>query len=190
VIAASAGGIKALEHILSVLPDDFPLPIAVVQHRRPHHPSMLPAILGRRTSLRVKTAEHAELMKAGTVYLAPPELHMTIHPDLSVALTDGHKVRHVLSSANPLFASAAKALDGRVIAVVLTGGDRDTTDGVQTVRDAGGIVIAQDEATSEHFGMPGSAIATGCVDRVLPLEQIAGALVRLVKPGNTRNRIR
>ena len=72
-------------------------------------------------------------------------------------------------------------MDGRVIAVVLTGYGRDGTDGVQAVKLSGGMVLAQDETSAEHFGMPGSAIETGCVDRVVPLAQIAAELKRLVR---------
>ncbi len=100
--------------------------------------------------------------------------------DRSAELVDGGRIRHVLSSANPLFSSAAEALGGRVIAVVLTGGDRDATDGVQSVRMGGGVVLAQDEATSANFSMPRSAIETGCVDQVLPLAAIAPTLIALV----------
>lgn len=121
-----------------------------------------------------------EAMQPGTVYLAPPALHLIVGRDWRLALTDGYRIRHVLSSANPLFASAAEAFGARVIAVVLTGSDRDATDGVQAVKVQGGIVIAQDRATSEWFAMPRLAIETGCVDRILPLGEIAPALVRLV----------
>jgi two-component system chemotaxis response regulator CheB len=79
-----------------------------------------------------------------------------------------------------LFSSAARALNGRVVAVVLTGGDSDATDGVQSIREAGGIVLVQDRATSDDYSMPRSAIATGCVNEVLPLAEIAPAIVRLV----------
>jgi two-component system chemotaxis response regulator CheB len=180
VMAASAGGIHALQAVLSALPADFPVPIAVVQHRTMSQPNLLAAVLSRHTRLAVKIAKHAEAMHPGTVYLAPPHLHLTVREDLHLALTDGHKIRHVLSSANPLFASAAEACGGRVIAVVLTGYDRDATDGVQSVKAHGRMIIAQDEATSAHFDMPRSAIETGCVDWVLPLAQIAPTLVDLV----------
>jgi len=180
VIAASAGGVKALEQLLSALPADFPVPIAVVQHRTTREPNLLARVLGRHTPLIVKTAEQSEAMHPGTVYLAPPDLHLTVGEDQRLALTDGHRIRHVMSSANPLFASAAAVFGSRVIAVVLTGSGRDATDGVQTVKTRGGIVIAQDRATSTMFAMPRSAIETGCVDRVLPLEEIAPTLVRLV----------
>jgi two-component system chemotaxis response regulator CheB len=141
---------------------------------------LLAKVLSHYTSLVVKIAEQSEEMQPGTVYLAPPDLHLTVHQDRCLALTDGHRIRHVLSSANPLFSSAAEAFGSRVIAVVLTGGDRDATDGVQTVKTYGGIVMAQDKATSRMFAMPRSAIETGCVDHILPLDEIAPALVRLV----------
>jgi two-component system chemotaxis response regulator CheB len=180
VIAASAGGVQALGQLLSALPADFPVPIAVVQHRTTRQPHLLAKVLSRHTPLLVKLAEHSEAMQPGIVYLAPADLHLTVGADRCLALIDGHKIRHVLSSANPLFSSAAKAFGSRVIAVVLTGMDRDGTDGVQTVKRCGGIVIAQDEATSQRFAMPHSAIETGCVDHILPLEEVAPTLVRLV----------
>jgi two-component system chemotaxis response regulator CheB len=180
-MAASAGGVAAFESVLSTLPADFPLPIAIVQHRSTKDPNLMARVFGRHTPLVVKTAAQAEHLEPGTVYLAPPDAHLTVDQDLCVFLKDGAKIRHVRSSANPLFESAARALPGRVIAVVLTGYDRDATDGVQAVRLSGGTVIAQDEATSKSFGMPRSAIETGCVDRVLPLPEIGPALVALAR---------
>jgi two-component system, chemotaxis family, protein-glutamate methylesterase/glutaminase len=179
VMAASAGGVQALQKVLSGLPRDFPLPIAVVQHRTGNPPNLLARVLGRHTALTVKNAEDGERMRAGTVYLAPPREHLVVRPDESLALINGRKIRHLRSSANPLFASAAQVYGDRVIAVVLTGGDRDATDGVQTVRQHGGIVIAQDEATSAMFAMPRAAIQTGAVHTILPLPDIAPELLRL-----------
>jgi two-component system, chemotaxis family, protein-glutamate methylesterase/glutaminase len=181
VIAASAGGVQALQKLLSALPPDFPLPIAVVQHRTGNPPNLLARVLGRHTALTVKTAEQGEPLAAGTVYLAPPRQHLIVRADESLALFDGQKIRHVHSSANPLFASAARVYGERVIAVVLTGGDRDATDGVQTVKQSGGIVLAQDEATSMVFAMPQSAIETGAVRAVLPLGEIAPEILRLAR---------
>jgi two-component system, chemotaxis family, protein-glutamate methylesterase/glutaminase len=179
VMAASAGGVQALQKVLSGLPRDFPLPIAVVQHRTGNPPNLLARVLGRHTALTVKNAEDGERMRAGTVYLAPPREHLVVRPDESLALINGRKIRHLRSSANPLFASAAQVYGDGVIAVVLTGGDRDATDGVQSVRQHGGIVIAQDEATSAMFAMPRAAIQTGAVHAILPLPDIAPELLRL-----------
>jgi two-component system, chemotaxis family, protein-glutamate methylesterase/glutaminase len=179
-IAASAGGIGALGTVLSGLPADFPIPIAVVQHRTSVLPNLLATVLGRRTTLRVKQAEQSELLQAGTVYLAPPDLHLSVLPNRRLYLSDGRLIRFVRSSANPLFASAAEALGGRVLGVILTGKGRDGTDGVQAVYEHGGTVIAQDEESSEYFSMPHSAIETGCISYVLPLKQIAHAISTLV----------
>jgi two-component system chemotaxis response regulator CheB len=183
VIAASAGGINALREVLSDLPEDFPVPIAIIQHRTAEPPWYLDEILGKKTKLKVKYATRSEPLAPGTVYIAPHDHHLLVRPDHRFSLTNHTKVRHVRPSANPLFSSAAEIYKGKVIAVVLTGGDRDATDGVQAVKAAGGIVVAQDKATSEHFSMPESAIATGCVDYVLPLNQISEFLTKLVKTG-------
>jgi two-component system chemotaxis response regulator CheB len=180
-VAASTGGVKALETMLAALPPDFPLPVAIVQHRSTSKPNLLARVLSRHTPLPVKVAEQGETLRAGTVYLAPPDLHFSVGAGLGVVLGDGRPIRHVRSSANPLFESAASALGPRLIAVVLTGYDRDATDGVQAVKQAGGTVIAQDEASSQVFDMPRSAIATGCVDRVLPLAEIGPALLALAR---------
>ena len=179
-IAASAGGIPALITLLAALPADFPVPIAIVQHRTTALPNLLPNVLGRKALLTVKFAQDSDNMRPGIVYLAPPHLHLIVRPDHTFGLSNGSRIRHVLSSANPLFSSAARVLKERVIAVVLTGMDSDGTDGVQSVRAAGGVVFAQDQASCAHFEMPRSAIQTGCVNRVLPLEDIAPALVGLV----------
>lgn len=185
VLAASAGGIEVLSCVLSSLPADFPVPIAVVQHRTAQLPNYLPQILGRKTALRVKMVEEGERLQAGTVYLAPADKHLFIKKDRTVAFSDGLKIRHVLSSANPLFTSAAHVFKKGVIAVVLTGGDSDATDGVQSVKAAGGIVIAQDPLTCQAFGMPESAIATGSVHYILPLEEIGPKLRRMMKEKKT-----
>lgn len=183
VMVASAGGLQALKKILGALPADFPMPIAVVQHRTAKPPNLLDQVLARSTALRVRMATEGEKLCPGTVYLAPPDLHLLLGRDGMCHLFDGERISHVRSSANPLFASAADTFGGRVVAVVLTGGDRDGTAGVQSIKEQGGIVIAQDEATSQTFSMPRSAIETGCVDRVLPVEEIGPALLRLARTG-------
>lgn len=189
LIAASAGGIPALQDFLSKLPADFPIPIAVVLHRSQTRAPILVNILGKRCALDVKVAEEGEVLRAGTVFLAPARAHLVLRPSLQFHLMDGRKIKYVHSSANPLFESAAYALDGRVIAVVLTGSGTDGTNGVQTVKGMGGVVLVQDPASSAYSSMPLSAIGTGAVDHVLPLERIPQELVRLVtKPTNGKKR--
>ena len=182
LIAASAGGIPALRDFLSRLPASFPVPIAVVLHRTQAQPVRLAQVLGKKSNLPIKTADEGERFQAGTVYLAPPRRHLVVRPDRTFHLMDGHKIKYLHSSANPLFESAAYSLDGRVVAVVLTGSGTDGTNGVQTVKGMGGMVLVQDPASTAYATMPLSAIGTGAVDRVLPLERIPDELVKLVAP--------
>lgn len=184
LIAASAGGIPALQDFLRKLPSSFPVPIAVVLHRTQAQPVRLAQVLSRESELPVKTAEQGERFQSGIVYLAPPRQHLVVRPDRRFHLMDGHKIKYVHSSANPLFESAAYSLEGRVVAVVLTGSGTDGTNGVQTVKGMGGIVLVQDPATTAYATMPLSAIGTGAVDRVLPLDRIPGELVKLVSPAS------
>src|SRR5262249_16186398 len=189
-IVASAGGLQAMERILAGLPGDFPLPIALVQHRITDKPDVLAKVLARHTRLRVKLAEEGETLRPGTVYVALPTLHLHVDADRTLHHVDGVRVRHVLSSGDRLFESAARALGGRVIGVVLTGYDKDGTAGARAIHAAGGFVIAQDAASALAPPMPLGALETGCVDAVLPLDFIAPALVTLAVGTYARRRLR
>src|SRR5215510_7325387 len=182
-LAASAGGLKALSHVLAALPADFPAAVVVVQHLDPRHRSLMADILSRRTALDVKQAEEGDQITAGTVYIAPPNKHLLVNPGGSLSLAQTELVHFVRPSADLLFESVAASFKHRAIAVVLTGTGSDGTMGVQAIKKMGGTVIAQDEATSDFFGMPSSAIATGSVDFVLPLKEIPSALATLVATG-------
>jgi two-component system chemotaxis response regulator CheB len=114
------------------------------------------------------------------VYLARPDRHLTVATDRRFQYRDGTKIRFLYSSANPLFESAAQVFRDRVVGVVLTGSGSDATDGVQGVKAHGGVVIAEDPQTASHASMPRSAIRTGAVDYVLPLEAIAPAIQDIV----------
>lgn len=183
VVAASAGGIGAVGEILSSLPADLNAAVAVVQHRLPDAESRLDQILKRRTRLPVQVASGGEPISRATIYVARPDLHLTVNPDRRFTYVDGRRIRFVRSSANPLFESAAPIFGRHLIAVILTGYGRDGTDGVQTVKAHGGIVIAQDQESSEHWHMPLAAVKTGAVDYVLPLHEIGPAIAALVSGG-------
>lgn len=185
VIAASAGGVEALTAVCSALPAEFPVPLVVVQHRSLRLPHMLAEILGRRTALRVKTAEAGETPRAGTVYVNPPGLHLTVTPERTFALTEGARINGTHSAADPLFVSSAEVYGDRVVAVVLSGGLGDGAEGARAVGLAGGIVIAQDAATSQVFSMPQATIATGHADAVLAIGDIGPAMIRLMETGRT-----
>ena len=179
-ICASAGGLKALSQVLSALPVDFPAAIAVVQHISPQYPSLMADILNRQTNLSVKQAETGDLLRPGMVYVAPPDQHLLVNPDLTLSLSHSELVHFVRPSADLLFESAASSFKQQAIAVVLTGTGSDGTMGVQAVKQLGGTVIVQSEETAEYAGMPLAAINTGAVDQIVPLLDIASALMQLV----------
>ena len=179
-LAASAGGLGALNLVFAELPGDFPAALVVVQHLDPKHRSLMAEILGRRTRLRVKQAAEGDELRPGTVFIAPPNRHLLVDPDGTLSLSQTQLVHFVRPSADLLFESVAASYRERALAVVLTGTGIDGTMGVQAIKKMGGTVIAQDEPSSDFFGMPGAAIQTGSVDLVLPLTGIAPALVGLV----------
>jgi two-component system chemotaxis response regulator CheB len=136
--------------------------------------------MARITPLEVKQAEEGDKLLPGHVYIAPPDYHLVVNSNGTLSLNHSDVVHFVRPSAEMLFESVAASYGERSIAVVLTGSGSDGEMGVKAVKGRNGTVIAQDEQTSEYFGMPGAAIATHSVDFVLPLEDIAPALVTLV----------
>jgi len=179
-LAASAGGLNALSEVLAAIPVDFAAAIVLVQHLDPRHKSMLAEILGRRTLLEVRQAADGDRTRPGGVWVAPPAHHLLVNGDGTLSLTQTELVHFVRPSADLMFDSMAAAYGERAIAVVLTGTGVDGEMGIRAVKQRGGIVIAQNQATSEYFGMPGAAIKTGCVDYILPLLEIAPTLIKLV----------
>jgi two-component system, chemotaxis family, protein-glutamate methylesterase/glutaminase len=141
-------------------------------------------ILVRRTPLRVQEARDGDKLAPSNVFVAPPNRHLLVNSDGTVSLTQTELVHFVRPSADLMFESSAASYRERAIAVVLTGTGTDGSMGVQAIKKMGGTVIAQDESTSEFFGMPSAAIQTGAVDFVLPLSQIPHALATLVMSGD------
>ena len=172
-LAASAGGLRAISTVLSGLPADFPAAIVIVQHLDPRHRSLMADILSRRTGLQVNQANDNDRMSSGTVYIAPPDHHLLVNADRTLSLSHSELVHFVRPSADLLFESVAASFKERAIAVVLTGSGSDGNLGVRAIHKMGGTVIAQDEKSSEFFGMPDASIQTGGVDFVLPLDEIA-----------------
>jgi two-component system chemotaxis response regulator CheB len=179
-LAASAGGLTALSRVLSGLPATFPAAIVVVQHLDPRHRSLMADILSRRTPLKVRQAEEGDRLTPATAYIAPPDRHLLVNPDGTLSLSQSELVHFLRPSADLLFESVAASYKHRAIAVVLTGTGSDGAMGVKAIKKMGGTVIVQDEKTAEFFGMPGAVIQTGQTDFILPLGEIASALVSLV----------
>jgi two-component system chemotaxis response regulator CheB len=181
-VASSAGGLAALTSLLSGLPAWFPVPVLLVQHLDPRHRSLLADMLSRCTELPVKMAEGGDRLSGGSVFVAPPNYHLLVDPGGTLSLSQSELIHFLRPSADILFESVARNFPGRAIAVVLSGTGSDGARGVKAIKSTGGTVIAQDEDTSEFFGMPSAAIATGSVDIVLPIALIGPALVGLVQP--------
>lgn len=182
-MAASAGGLSAIQKVLSALPHEFPCAIVIVQHVDPKRRSLMAEILSRTTPLSVKQAEEGDKVHPGNVYIAPPNQHLLINPDGSIVLSKTELVHYVRPSADQLFESLASGFKERCLVVVLTGTGEDGNHGVEAVKKMGGVVVVQDEGTSEYFGMPAAAIQTGCVDRILPIQDIASFLIESTQGG-------
>jgi two-component system chemotaxis response regulator CheB len=182
---ASAGGLHALSQVLSALPLDFPAAITVVQHLDPQSPSVIVDILNQHTKLKVRYAQPGEVLQPSTVYIAPPNQHLLINPDSTLCLFSSQLVHFMCPSADLLFESVAASFKQKAIAVVLSGTGSDGARGVEAIKEMGGKVIAQDQATSKYYDMPKAAIDTDAVDLVLPLNEIAAALVTLVIDAET-----
>jgi two-component system chemotaxis response regulator CheB len=184
-IASSAGGVRGLGRLLADLPANFPVPVVIVQHLDPRHDTVIADVLARHCALPVKLAEHEERAKSGTVYVAPPNRHLFIGADGVLTLADGELVHFVRPSADLLFESAAGAYGDSTICCVLTGSGSDGSMGVRAIKARGGTVIVQDPDLAEFRGMPDAALAAAAVDFVLPLDEVAHVVTRLVegRPG-------
>jgi two-component system chemotaxis response regulator CheB len=179
VIAASAGGVKALISMVSDLPENFPLPIVVVLHLDPKHISVLPQVLARNTKLHTEHVVDGAKLRPGTIFIAPPDWHVLIQKDGTLSLSHSAPVHYTRPAADRLFQSAAESCGPNSIAIVLTGMGKDGAAGIEAIKNAGGVVIVQDPLTASHPEMPSAAIETKMVDYILPLNEIVAKLVQL-----------
>lgn len=177
-IGASAGGLQALSKVLAPLTPDFVASILIVQHLDPHHKSLMSDLLSHKTKLRVKQAEHGEVLMPGVAYIAPPDEHLLAGPG-KVQLAHSQLVHYSRPSIDLLFESVAGTYGSRSVAVVLSGSNRDGSAGIRAVKEAGGTTIVQDPTNAEFDVMPLAAIRTGTIDLVLELQNIGPTLVEL-----------
>jgi two-component system, chemotaxis family, protein-glutamate methylesterase/glutaminase len=180
-IGVSTGGPNALAALLPELPADFPVPILIVQHMPPLFTTFLANRLNARSRIQVSEASAGAKLGPGIAMLAPGDWHMELERSRDAALVRVHQGPQENScrpAADVLFRSVVSAYGDRVLAVMLTGMGQDGLRGCEMVKDAGGQVIVQDEATSVVWGMPGYVAQAGLADRVLPLDQIAGEILR------------
>jgi two-component system, chemotaxis family, CheB/CheR fusion protein len=177
-IGASAGGLEALRQLLQALPPDTGLGFVIVQHLAPAHPSALAEILSRATAMPVLEVHDEPRVEPNHVYVIPPARTMTIAQGaLHLLAREKHGPPRPIDQ---FFESLAEEQAHQAIGVVLSGSATDGTLGLETIKAAGGITLAQDE-TAQHPSMPRSAIAAGCVDLVLPPHEIAREIARIAR---------
>jgi len=178
VIASSTGGPMALCQLVSGLSAKFPVPILLVQHNTSGFDKGFVQWLDGYSQLKILLAEEGIFPSKGNVYVAPTEKHLVIGAS-GIAFENCEPVNNQKPSADLLFKSAAAQYGNSLVSVVLTGMGEDGAQGTRIVKEAGGITIAQDEASSMIYGMPLAAVETGCVDIVLPLNEISNKLLEL-----------
>jgi chemotaxis response regulator CheB len=180
-IGTSAGGLFALTQVLQRLPKDLCSSVVVVQHLSPAHKSALVPLLAKTTTMQVKEAVDNAVLEPGTVYVAPPDAHL-------VSFKNSLRLKHSVArnfhrpSIDSMFESMARTFGKKLIGVVLSGSGSDGTNGITAIKNAGGTTIAQDPLEAEFGPMPKSAIASGCVDKVLRLAEIGPAIEALCSP--------
>jgi hypothetical protein len=182
-VAGSTGGSVAMGEVLARLPADFPAPILYLQHLTRSGHSHLAELLQCYTVLKVRWARQGERITGGGVYICPAGSFFLVQPDGTLTLFPITTLRDALYGADRFFESVAATYGQRAVALVLSGAGWDATEGVCAVHQRSGTVLVQDEDSAFMWGMPKAAVATGCVDLVLPLHEIAPVLVNLVRDG-------
>jgi two-component system chemotaxis response regulator CheB len=181
VIGTSAGGLNALTQLFSQLPDDFPVPVLVVQHISPDATgNMLLDILNKNTKLQCVHAENGIQPVPGFIYLAPSDQHIMIDNNRKIIVTKGAHENRSRPAIDPLFRSAAVAYGAGVIGILLTGYLDDGTAGMKVIQRCSGICIVQDPEDAQYPDMPQSAINQIKADYIVPISEMGGLLYKLL----------
>lgn len=179
VIGVSAGGLKALATILAYLPADYSIPVIIVQHLLEGSDSFLVDYLNEQVSIRVKEAMDKETIRPGFVYVAPPGYHLLIEDDRIFSLSIDPKVNYSRPSIDVLFDSAAFVYQEKCLGIILTGANRDGSEGLRHIKMNGGQAIIQDPETAEYNMMPLAAMSAVKADHILALDEIGMYLLKL-----------
>ena len=194
VIGLSTGGPSALEQMLPKLPVDFPVPVMIVQHMPKLFTGPLAERLNKCCSVHVEQAYDGAAIRPGTVWLAPGDSHMEVADGMlaigsdaqcwgRVKLHQRELLNHCRPSVDYLFFSAARTYGARTLALMMTGMGSDGLGGAKAVHERGGVVLAQDEATSAVWGMPGRVVEAGIASATLPLDALADELMQRIYAG-------
>jgi two-component system chemotaxis response regulator CheB len=179
VIGVSAGGFEALKILLPALPADFPLPMAIAQHRSEPSNGFMAAYLNQMSRIAVSEAEDKEPLCAGHAYLALAGYHLLIESGFSFSLSVDPRVNHCCPSIDVLFESAADVFAESLIGIVRTGANADGAQGLKAIKARGRLAVVQDPRTAEAIFMPRAALEATAVDHIVDLERIAPLLMRI-----------
>jgi len=182
-IGVSTGGPAALAVLMPEFPRDFPVPIVLVQHMPPMFTSMLAERLTNISQIKVSEGAPGMILEPGQAYIAPGDYHMTVERReraVCLALNQGMPENSCRPAVDVLFRSVVQIYGCNVLAVILTGMGQDGLRGCEDIKENGGTVFAQDEATSVVWGMPGFVARTGLADKILPIELVGVEIVRKV----------
>lgn len=178
LIGGSAGSIEVLVQLLPAFDKSLPLAIVIILHRKPGE-SVLIDVLSGKTSWPVKEAEEKQSIESGTVYIAPSDYHLLFEKDKTFSLDFSEKVHYSRPSIDVGFESAAEVYGASAIAVLLSGANADGAEGLNAIRNAGGVAIVQDPAEASVAYMPQQAIDNFKVDYVVDTKGIADVVNRL-----------
>jgi len=166
-IGSSAGGLEAIRELVATLPAKIPVSYVVVQHMSPHHKSLMTELVARQTELMVKDVVDGTKPEPNVIYVTPPKTDVIFSEGLLRLVDPGDHPASPKPSVDRFLASLAAEHGEKTIAIILSGTGSDGAYGVQMIREAGGITIAQDTESAKYDGMPKSAVQTGCVDLIL-----------------------
>jgi two-component system chemotaxis response regulator CheB len=180
-VGVSTGGPDALARLLPTLPSNLPVPVVIAQHMPPLFTTMLAARLSAKSAIHVRECVSGEELLPGTVFIAPGDFHMVVSEEQGLHRLRTHqapKENFCRPSIDVLFRSVAETYGGRSLAIMLTGMGRDGLSGCEQLYRLGARIVAQDQATSVVWGMPGLVAKAGLADKILPLYQIGEEITR------------
>ena len=191
-VGTSTGGPNALADVIPQLPERFPVPVVVVQHMPPLFTRLLAERLNAKSHIPVHEAERGHALEAGNVWIAPGDHHMTVSRKGTATILELNQdppENSCRPAVDVLFRSVARVYGPNVLAVVMTGMGADGARGAGLIREAGGEVFVQDEASSVVWGMPGAVVQSGYANKICPLPEISADVIRRVQAGRERGAI-
>ena len=185
-IGVSTGGPNALAELIPVLPRDFPVPIVIVQHMPPVFTGLLAERLSAKSQITVQEGCAGAVLKPGCAWIAPGNFHMTVEGDQQKVILRTHQgppENSCRPAADVLLRSVAQVYKPHALAVIMTGMGQDGLRGCEHIRELGGLILAQDQASSVVWGMPGFVANAGLADKIVPLDQLGPEILRRVRIG-------